>query len=97
MPAPANAWAFADVLIVTRTAAAAAKIIVNFLISSSDLVDWCESGRMVHAPGDGRKYYAVPAILWRCADQSCSAFKGKLVDAVTSTSIGSPHCGDRLT
>jgi hypothetical protein len=38
MPAPANAWAFADMLMVTRTAAAAAKVIVNFLISSSDLL-----------------------------------------------------------
>jgi hypothetical protein len=38
MPAPAEAWAFADMLIVTRTAAAAAKVIVTFLIGSSDLL-----------------------------------------------------------
>jgi hypothetical protein len=35
MPAPADAWAFADMLIVSRTAAAAAKVVVNFLIRSS--------------------------------------------------------------
>jgi hypothetical protein len=38
MPAPANAWALADMLIVTRTAAAAAKVIVSFLIIFSDLL-----------------------------------------------------------
>jgi hypothetical protein len=38
MPAPADAWAFADILIVTRTAAAAAKVIVSFFIKSSDLL-----------------------------------------------------------
>jgi hypothetical protein len=38
MPAPADAWAFAAMLIATRTAAAAAKVIANFLIKPSDLL-----------------------------------------------------------
>jgi hypothetical protein len=48
MPAPANAWAFADMLIVTRTAAAAAKVIVNFLMRpptfcfDARVDEWCK-------------------------------------------------------
>ena len=38
MPAPADAWAFADMLIVIRTAVAAAKVIANFFIRASDTV-----------------------------------------------------------
>ena len=48
MPAPADAWALAATLIVTRTAAAAAKVVANFLMRpptycvDARVDDWCK-------------------------------------------------------
>ncbi|HLN39711.1 MAG TPA: hypothetical protein VK337_18180 [Xanthobacteraceae bacterium] len=92
MPAPADAWAFADMLIVSRTAAAAAKVIATFLIDpptycvDAKVDEWCK--HRVTSGILGRSGAVVETVVW-----VMQRMQGQ--DPVTSAASGMQHRNNR--